>query len=144
MTAWVFSATIIFSAIPAPIPTPPSPSSSSPPPPSLLEALSTSASIFSLVSFNENEPSALNSLIFFNAFSSLLMPAHRPLTSPTTALALLSYLLLALAAIEILPEAVISAPELITALVLFFNTTLRPTAPASENSPVLAPATASA
>ena len=72
------------------------------------------------------------------------MPAHKPLTSPTTALALLSYLLLAFAAIEILPEAVISAPALITALVLFFNTTFRPTAPASENSPVLAPATASA
>ena len=139
--AWVFSAMMILSAIPAPIPTPPSPSLLSA---SALVALSWSSSISSLTSSRERSPSALNIFMFLMAFSSLSIPPQRPLISPTSALALLSYLLFETAAIVTSPDDRISAPELITAWVLFLTTTFRPTAPASENSPVLAPATASA
>ena len=72
------------------------------------------------------------------------MPSQIVFSIPTVALASALYWLLAVAFTATSPLAVIWASVLITALVLFRITRLRPTEPARENSPVPAPATASA
>ena len=72
------------------------------------------------------------------------MPSQMVLAIPTVALASVLYWLFASALTAMSPLALICASVLITALVLLRITRFNPTEPASENSPVPAPATASA
>ena len=165
MIALVFSATIMLTEIPAPIPvpppsppspsppspSPPSPSPPSPPPPSpppsLSELLSSLPKLACKLSSMPSKPFSAASVQTFksvNVEKVSSMPSHIVLVMPTVALASVLYLFLDAALTRISPDAFTVEPEVTMAELLLRTTTFNPTEPARENSPVPAPATASA
>ena len=154
IAALVSSATIILTEIPAPTPVPPSSPPSPPPSPSppLSPPLPSSSPLpevrlacrFSSIPSKPFSAASVQTLISVRVEKVSSMPSQMVLAIPTVALASVLYWLFASALTAILPLALICASVLITALVLLRITRFRPTEPASENSPVPAPATASA